>query len=100
MELHKCILHDRLEKELDRLACNARDDNKLMWDDIKGKVPMKIFIWITGLVFTALLSLAGLQIKFAKDVHSEIEVGNKTMVELKVIQKTIKNDLEKIKIDK
>ena len=89
-----CPLHTTMEKENIRLETKicevettARTARGTMYNDIKGKVPYKVFMWIAGIMIAILIGISGTHAKFAHDTSVSV-------TELKTMQKVI---IEKLK---
>lgn len=79
-----CSLHKRVEEDIKDIEKKSREDHLVMWNDIKGKVPMKLFMWIIGLMVGFLLIVGSAQTKFAYDTSvsvTRLETNQSIMIE-------------------
>jgi len=96
-----------IEKDTSRIENNlwaheklAREDRRDMLVDIKGKVTIKLFLWVIGILVGVLLALGGMQTKFAYDASNRITEISTRQTEISKKQERVLKILEGTYIEK
>ena len=96
-----CQLHSEMKENITKVEnkiCSinekSREDHKDMWDDIKNKVPMRLFMWIIGGLVLLYVAVSGAQTKITYDALQTLTI---TSSEVQKAQNIIKTDIEVIK---